>query len=148
MSNYMLEKLKMTLFVKICVLVDGKLKLKLMQQLEKVFRMNILGVRNKLKSNRIGCGRQDKNILSRRNRGLGKIYEIMQILKLLFFGKYYFELALILRSSLLLSYLLFNSEAWVNLTEKNIRGLEQTDDILLAKILESDSNTSNVLKYI
>jgi hypothetical protein len=41
-----------------------------------------------------------------------------------------------------------SSEAWVNLTEKNIRGLEQTDEILLAKILESDSNTSNILKYL
>ena len=72
-------------------------------------------------------GKHDKNIKSSRNRGLGKINEIMQILKSLFFGKYYFEVALVLRSSLFLSSLLLNSEAWVNLSEKNIRGLEQTD---------------------
>ena len=55
---------------------------------------------------------------------------------------------MVLRSSLLLSSLLLNSEAWTNLTETNIKGLEQTDEILLSKILESDSNTSNVFKYL
>ena len=72
----------------------------------------------------------------------------MQILQSMFFGKYYFEVALVLRSSLLLSSLLLNSEAWVNLSEKDIRGLEQTDEILLSRILDCDSNTSNVLKYL
>ena len=89
-------------------------------------------------------GKHDKNIQSRKNRGLGKINEIMQILKSLFFGKYYFEVALVLRSSLLLSSLLLNAKAWVNLSEKNIRGLEQTDEIWFSKILDCDANTSNV----
>jgi hypothetical protein len=51
----------------------------------------------------------------------------MQIMQSMFFGKYYFEVALVLRSSLLLSSLLLHSEAWVNISEKDIRGLEQTD---------------------
>ena len=72
----------------------------------------------------------------------------MQILESVYFGKYYFEVALVLRSSLLLSSLLLNSEAWVNLSDKNIRGLEQTDEILLSRILESDANTSNIFKYL
>ena len=72
----------------------------------------------------------------------------MQILESVYFGKYYFEVALVLRSSLLLSSLLLNSEAWVNLSDKNIRGLEQTDEILLSRILESEANTSNVFKYL
>jgi hypothetical protein len=42
-------------------------------------------------------GKHDKNIKSRRNRGLGKINEMMQILNTLFFEKYYFEVALVLR---------------------------------------------------
>ena len=93
-------------------------------------------------------GRHDKNIQSRKNKGLGKINEIMKILQSLFLGKYHYEVALVLRSSLLLSSLLLNSEAWVNLTESNIRRLEQTDEILLSKILGCDSNTSNVFKYL
>ena len=72
----------------------------------------------------------------------------MDILGSVYFGKYYFEVALVLRSSLLLSSLLLNSEAWVNLSEKDIRGLEQTDEILLSRILEAESNTSNTFKYL
>ena len=88
------------------------------------------------------------DIKSRRNKGLGKINEIMQILNSLFFGKYYFEVALVLRSSLLHSSMLLNSEAWLNLTEKQFRALEQSDEILLSKILGCESNTSNVFKYL
>ena len=72
----------------------------------------------------------------------------MQILQSLYFGKYYFEVAMVLRSSLLVSSLLLNSEAWTNLSDSNIRGLEQTDELLLSKILESEANTSNVFKYL
>ena len=49
---------------------------------------------------------------------------------------------------MLLSSLLLNSEAWVNLSDKDIRALERTDEILLSKVLDSDSNTSNTFKYL
>ena len=49
---------------------------------------------------------------------------------------------------MLLSSLLLNAEAWVNLSDKDIRALERTDEILLSKILGSDSNTSNTFKYL
>jgi hypothetical protein len=93
-------------------------------------------------------GNHLKNVQHRKNKGLGIINQIMQILDTGYFGKYYFEVALVLRSSLLLSSLLLNSEAWVNLSDKDIRGLEQTDEILLSRILESDANTSNAFKYL
>ena len=93
-------------------------------------------------------GRHDKNVKARKDKSLGTINEIMQILESTFYGKFYFEVALVLRSSLLHSSLLLNSEAWVNLTDKNIRALEQTDELLLTKILGCDSNTSNVFKYL
>ena len=51
-------------------------------------------------------------------------------------------------SSLFLSSTLLNCEAWVNLSEQNIRSLEQTDEMLLSKILNCDSNSSNVHKYL
>ena len=93
-------------------------------------------------------GSHNKNVQARKNKGLGTINNIMQILQSMFFGKYYFEVALVLRSSLLLSSLLLNSEAWINLSEQNIRGLEQTDEILLSKNLGSEANTSNIFKYL
>ena len=93
-------------------------------------------------------GRHDKNVLNRKNKGLGIINQIMQILQSTYYGKYYFEVALVLRESLLLSSLLLNSEAWVNLTEQDIRKLEQTDEILLSKILDCEANTNNIFKYL
>ena len=72
----------------------------------------------------------------------------MQIFESTYFGKYYFEIAMVLRQSLFLSSLLLNSEAWVNYSEKDVRILEQCDEILLTKILDCDGNTSNALKYL
>jgi hypothetical protein len=72
----------------------------------------------------------------------------MQILDSVYFGKYYFEVALVLRFNLLVSSILLNSEAWVNLTDKDIRGLEQTDEILLSRITDCEANTSNTFKYL
>ena len=93
-------------------------------------------------------GSHTKNVLARKNKGLGIINQITQILDSVFFGRFHFEVALVLRSSLLLSSLLLNSEAWVNLSDKDIRSLEQTDENLLGKILGCDSNTSNLFKYL
>ena len=93
-------------------------------------------------------GRQDKNILNRKNKSIGIINQIMDILNSTFFGKYHFEVALVLRSSLLLSSILLNSEAWINISQQNIRQLEQMDEMLLSRILESEANTSNTMKYL
>ena len=46
------------------------------------------------------------------------------------------------------SSVLLNSESWVNLTDKDVRSLEQSDEILLSRILDCASNTSNVAKYL
>ena len=37
---------------------------------------------------------------------------------------------------------------WVNLKEQDIRKLEQVDEILLSKILQSEANTNNIFKYL
>ena len=46
-------------------------------------------------------GSHSKNIQHRKNRGVGIINQIMQILDSVYFGKYFFEVALILLSSLM-----------------------------------------------
>ena len=55
-----------------------------------------------------------------------------------YFGKYHFEVAMVLRSSLLLSSILLNSEAWTSLTNKNIRTLEQIDESLLFSLTKAE----------
>jgi hypothetical protein len=89
-----------------------------------------------------------KNVMHRKNKGLGVTNSIMQILQTTSYGKYYFEVALILRESLFLSSLLLNSEAWVSLSDKDVRKLEQADEILLSRILDCEANTNNVFKYL
>ena len=59
-------------------------------------------------------------------------------------GQYYFEIALILRESILVSKLLFNSEVWYNLSNKQIEKLEQIDEIYLRKILNCPKTTPKV----
>ena len=93
-------------------------------------------------------GSHTNNVIQRKNKGLGVTNSIMQILKTTPYGKYYFEVSLILREILFLSSLLLNSEAWVNLSDKDIRKLEQADEILLSKILDCEANTNNVFKYL
>ena len=89
-----------------------------------------------------------KKVQQRSNKGLGVITQIMNILESTFFGKYFFEVALVLRESLFLSSLLLNTEAWVNYTDKDVRILEQCDEILLTKIMDCGTNSSNAMKYL
>ena len=93
-------------------------------------------------------GTHTKNIQERRNKSYGVINQILHILESTYFGKYYFEVAMILRESLYLYSLLLNSEAWVSYNEKDVRILEQCTELLLSRILECDRNTSNTFKYL
>ena len=47
-------------------------------------------------------GTHNKKCQLRRNKGLGVIIQIMQILDSTYFGKYFFEVAMVLRESLFL----------------------------------------------
>ena len=63
-------------------------------------------------------------------------------------GSYYFEVANVLRASLLLSSLLSNSESWYNLSPKDISKLEAVDESLLRKIFSAHSKTAKGLLYL
>ena len=65
-----------------------------------------------------------------------------------FYGKYFFQVAMLLRNSLILSTLLTNTEAWPNLTSENIRELEKKDEDYLRYILKSPRNSSKASLYL
>ena len=88
------------------------------------------------------------NINNRVQRGAGAIKQVIQMLEELTLGDYYFEGAIILRASLFLSSLISNSEAWVNLTKKNVTDLEKVDEQLLRKILSAHPKTPTELLYL
>ena len=90
--------------------------------------------------------RHFKNLMNRKNKGLSIINQIIEILQATSYGKYYCEVALVLRESHLLSALLMNSEAWWNLTDQEISKLGQTDEILLSRILDCEANTNILFK--
>ena len=93
-------------------------------------------------------GKNAKNIADRKSRGHGIVNQIMSMLEGICFGKFYFEVAMTLRESLLMSSLLTNSESWYNLTLTDIRELESVDEILLRKVLECRMSTPREMLYL
>ena len=83
-------------------------------------------------------GKCDLNIKDKVGKGIGAVKQISQMLSDLCLGPYLFEAFKVLRSSLLLSTLLANSEAWVGLSKKNISDLEAVDVQMLRSVFSSD----------
>ena len=59
------------------------------------------------------------------------------------FGKFYFEIAIILRNTLMLSSILFNSEAWYNVSKAELDLIESVDLMFLRSILKTPKSTPN-----
>ena len=93
-------------------------------------------------------GKNTKNIEARKSKGIGVVNQIMCILNDIIFGPYHFEVALILRKSLLLSSLLTNSEAWYGMSLAEIEQIEQVDEMLLRKILEAGKSCPKEMLYL
>ena len=79
-------------------------------------------------------GKNTKNIQNRQNKGQGACTQVLQILESIFFGKFYFQAAVILRNSLLISTMLFNAEACYNVTIVEFEKLEKIDETCMRKI--------------
>ena len=88
-------------------------------------------------------GKNDLNIQSRVSKGLGAVKQITQMLSDLCLGPYYYEAFSVLRSSLLLSSLISNSESWVGLTKKQITDLESVDEELFRNVFPSDQSKAH-----
>ena len=63
-------------------------------------------------------------------------------------GKYHFELAVIMRNAILISATLSCSEVWYGVKEVDYRMLEQTDEMLLKKILNCSSQIPLEMLYL
>ena len=93
-------------------------------------------------------GRNEKNIKARKAKGTGIVDQIISIMDGTVYGPFHFEVALILRSSLLLNGILTNSEAWYGLKISDLEQLEQIDEKLLRKILEVGSGCPKEMLYL
>ena len=65
-------------------------------------------------------GKNHKNMLARRNRGIGVVTQIMTKLEDICVGKYFFQVAVIWRNTYLISSLLTNAEAWFNVIQTDV----------------------------
>ena len=64
------------------------------------------------------------------------------------FGKQFFKIGMILRDALLVSSMLFNSEAWYNVTSKELELLETIDLSLLRQLLKAPKGTPKEMFYL
>jgi hypothetical protein len=93
-------------------------------------------------------GRNVKNIKARIAKGNGIVNKIICLLDAIPFGKHYFEIGIILRNSLLVSSVLFNSEAWYNLTESELNLLETIDVMFLRQLLQAPKGTPKEMLFL
>ena len=87
-------------------------------------------------------GKIDENIQMRHDKGMGIINSIMSILKEISFGQFYFEIAMMLRTSMLVNGMLYSIEAINSLTPNHINLLEDCDKKkLMRRIFEAEQGT-------
>ena len=93
-------------------------------------------------------GRNIKNVKARVAKGKGIIRKIITLLDGIPFGRHFFEVGIMLRNSLLVSSVLFNCEAWYNLTKAEISLLESIDIQFLRSLLNAPRRTPKVMLYL
>ena len=93
-------------------------------------------------------GHNIKNIKARIAKGKGIVDKIFTILDTIPFGKLHFEIAMILRNTFLVSSMLFNSEAWYNVTSSELNLLESIDLKFLRKLLNAPKGTPKEMFYL
>ena len=93
-------------------------------------------------------GKNDHNIKKKVSASLGAISNIINIMREICLGKFYFKTAFLLRQTIFLSTVLLNAETWINLSKNNIEELEKIDRILIKRILEAPASTSTKSLYL
>ena len=93
-------------------------------------------------------GSNEKNIENRKHQGIAAINQINSMLNLTSLGHFHFEIALVLRDSILISKLVFNSEVWYNVYNAQIEKLEQIDEMFFRKMFNVAKTAPKVGLYI
>ena len=93
-------------------------------------------------------GKNMKNIKARNAKGNGIVRKMITILDGIPFGQHYFEVGIRLRNSLLVSSMLFNAEAWYDLSSSELDLLETIDVSLLKQLLRAPRGTPKEMFYL
>ena len=93
-------------------------------------------------------GKNIRNIKDRTSKGLGLISQIFSVIKLTSFGNCTYEIALLLRNSILISGMMTNVETWYNIKESDIDEFEKIDKLYLLKLFEAPRSTPSVALFL
>ena len=93
-------------------------------------------------------GKNIKNIKARVTKGKYTINRIFTILDAIPLGRRYYEVGILLRDCLLVSSMLFNSEAWYNISKSELELLEAVDIIFLRKLINAPRGTPKEILYL
>ena len=93
-------------------------------------------------------GRIRANIEERRAKGFAIVNEILAIVEEIPLGKYRMEIGLNLRQAMLINGILYNSEAWHDINEKEIKRLEEVDEHLLRSLVHGHAKTPLEFIYL
>ena len=93
-------------------------------------------------------GKNTKNVKHRVSKGLGILNQIFNILDNISFGSKLFEIAILLRDSMLINGMLTNVEIWYNLTKSEIDEFENLDKLFFRKLLEVPVSTPSEAFYL
>ena len=89
-------------------------------------------------------GKVRLTIEERKNKGFAIVAEILAILSEIPLGKNKIEIGLKLREAMLINGVLFNSEAWHDVNEAELKLLESVDEHLLCSLVKAHSKTQNL----
>ena len=93
-------------------------------------------------------GKNTANIASRRGKGVGSVQQITSILDNMHFGHHKYKIVIILRNSIIINSMLYNSEVWYAVTNKEIEKLEQVDEMILRSVLSLPRSTPRPFLYL
>ena len=90
----------------------------------------------------VSCdGKNTKNIKDRISKGVGIITQILNLLEMISFGPFLFEIALLLRESMLINGTMTNAEVWYNVSDSEVREFENLDKLFFKKLLGVPNST-------
>ena len=93
-------------------------------------------------------GKNTKNVENRMSKGIGIINNIFNLLENIVFGNHYFEIALLLRESMLINGIMTNAEIWYNLTKSEIEKFESIDRLFFRRLLSVAETTPKEAYYL
>ena len=93
-------------------------------------------------------GTIDKTIKERKSKAYSYLSEIKALLTDLSFGKRRLEIGWMLRNTMFVNGILYNSEAWHNISMRNIEELEVIDHTLIKFIIGAHAKTPTEISYL